>query len=171
MSALTSTAAGPLAVRPIADGDRMWVHDVVCDSWGADVVVSRGRVHHVLDLPGFVALSNSHHAGVVTYSIDDERLECEVVTLDAVERERGVGKVLLQAVAEVARQRNCWRLWLVTTNDNLHALRFYQRLGWDLVALHRGAVTDARAIKPQIPLLGDDDIEIRHELELELRID
>jgi len=30
------------------------------------------------------------------------------------------------------------RLWLAVTNDNTPALRFYQRRGWDVVALHAG---------------------------------
>jgi RimJ/RimL family protein N-acetyltransferase len=62
------------------------------------------------------------------------------------------------------------RVWLITTNDNTAALRFYQRLGFDLVALHRDAVDAARSIKPSIPLVGNDGIPIRHELELELRL-
>jgi hypothetical protein len=60
-------------------------------------------------------------------------------------------------------------LWLVTTNDNTHALRFYHRLGFRLAALHPGAVEAARRLKPEIPLLGLDEIPIRDELELEIR--
>ena len=64
---------------------------------------------------------------------------------------------------------NDWRrLWLITTNDNTSALRFYQRRGWDLVTVHRDAVDESRRLKPQIPQTGDDDIPIKHELELEL---
>ncbi len=75
---------------------------------------------------------------------------------------------MLAAVVSQARRLGCRRIWLVTTNDNVRALRFYQRHGWDLVAVHRDAVTVARRIKPSIPLVGEDGIPIRHELELEL---
>ncbi len=59
-------------------------------------------------------------------------------------------------------------VWLITTDANLHALRFYQRRGLVLAALHRNAVEAARRIKPEIPLIGNDGIPIRDELELEL---
>jgi hypothetical protein len=113
-------------------------------------------------LPGFVARVDGSPAGLVTYDVTGD--ECEVVTING----PSVGAVLLSTVVERARELGCRRLWLVTTNDNTRALRFYQRQGWDLVTVHRDAVTAARRIKPSIPLVGADAIPIRHELELEL---
>jgi ribosomal protein S18 acetylase RimI-like enzyme len=79
----------------------------------------------------------------------------------------GVGTALLQLV-EQAAQQGCGRLWLVTTNDNVDALRFYQRRGFRLAALRRGAVDDGRArLKPEIPTVGDYGIPLRDELELD----
>ena len=87
----------------------------------------------------------------------------EVLTLHAAERGRGVGTALIEAAAE-----RLGRLWLITTNDNVDALRFYQRRGFRLVALHRGAVDESRArLKPEIPETGDHGIPLRDELELE----
>ena len=61
------------------------------------------------------------------------------------------------------------RLWLITTNDNTDALRFYLRRGFVLVAVHRDAVTYARqSIKPELPLVGYHQIPLRDEIELEL---
>ena len=86
-------------------------------------------------------------------------------------RRAGVGSALLGAVEELARRCGCKRLWLVTTNDNTHALAFYQRRGFVLAALHRDAVTEARRVlKPTIPLVGEGDLPIRDELELEKRL-
>ncbi|WP_208896861.1 GNAT family N-acetyltransferase [Streptomyces incarnatus] len=73
-------------------------------------------------------------------------------------------------LVRAARGVGSGRLWLVTTNDNVRDLRFYQRYGFDLVAVHRDAVARSRALKPTIPRLGMDGIPIRHELELELRL-
>jgi hypothetical protein len=39
-----------------------------------------------------------------------------------------------------------------------------------LVALHPGAVDEARLLKPQIPAIGNYGIEIRDELEFELAL-
>ncbi|MGD8245715.1 MAG: hypothetical protein PVG25_02965 [Anaerolineae bacterium] len=63
------------------------------------------------------------------------------------------------------------RIWLITTNDNLAALRFYQRRGFSLVAVHPGAVDQARTLKPEIPAIGHSGIPIRDEIELELPLD
>lgn len=71
-----------------------------------------------------------------------------MVTVDALEPGRGVGSLLLEAVVRLARRDHWRRLWLITTNDNTPALRFYQRAGRDLVALHRDAVTAERRVKP-----------------------
>ena len=95
-------------------------------------------------------------------------VETEVVTVDALESGRGVGSLLLDATGTLARRVGWRRLWLVTTNDNTAALRFYQRAGWDLVGFHRNALAQSLVLKPSIPQMGLDSIPIRHELELEL---
>ncbi len=139
-----------------------WARGLLTNDFGASAVVSRGILRDACTLPGFVARVDGALAGLVTYHTTGD--ECEVVTING----SGVGAALLAAVSERARQLGCRRIWLVTTNDNTRALRFYQRHGWDLVAVHRDAVTAARKIKPSIPALGEDGIPLRHELELEL---
>lgn len=89
--------------------------------------------------------------------------------IETFERGHGTGTALLEAVAEEARAGAAKRLWLVTTNDNLDALRFYQRRGLRLVRLRPGAVTEPRRqLEPEIPLAGNHGIPIRDELELEM---
>jgi ribosomal protein S18 acetylase RimI-like enzyme len=153
-------------VRRLEPGDRPWAVEVLTRSWGSTQVVSRGRLHDASELPGLVAGFDDERIGLLTWSVEGD--ECEVVTLDSLVERRGIGRALLEAATEEAVALGCRRLWLITTNDNLPALRFYQRLGWDLVALHRGAVDEARRLKPEIPAVGLDGIALRHELELEL---
>ena len=74
----------------------------------------------------------------------------------------------IEAVKEVACKAGCRRLWLITTNDNLNALRFYQKRGFALVAVHRNALEISRKFKPEIPLIGADGIPLRDEIELEM---
>jgi ribosomal protein S18 acetylase RimI-like enzyme len=161
---VTSRAA--LWVRRLEPGDGPWAAELLTRSWGSTRVVSRGRLHDALGLPGIVAGFGDERVGLLTWSVDGD--ECEVVTIDSLVERRGVGRALLAAAADEAISLGCRRMWLVTTNDNLPAIRFYQRLGWDLVALHRGAVDEARQLKPEIPRQGLDGIALRHELELEL---
>ena len=113
------------------------------------------------------AFVNDDWTGLVTYVVGAEG--CEIISLDALKEGGGIGTALLQAVAREAERRGCDRLFLSTTNDNLHALGFYQRRGFELVGIRRGAVTEARKRKPRIPLIGDDDIPVRDEIELEIR--
>jgi ribosomal protein S18 acetylase RimI-like enzyme len=129
-------------------------------------VVSRGRLTEPLStLPGVVAELEGERVGYALVRIEGDELE--VVGFGATEEGLGVGTALLRAVDDEVRRAGCGRAWLVTTNDNVEALRFYQRRGWRLAALHREAVTEARRLKPEIPELGRHGIPIRDELELE----
>jgi RimJ/RimL family protein N-acetyltransferase len=78
---------------------------------------------------------------------------------------------LIDTAKQRARQAGCQRLWLITTNDNLTALRFYQKRGFTLAALHRNALKQSRKIKPEIPLVGNHGIPLRDEIELEMILD
>ena len=117
--------------------------------------------------PALVAWSNGDLVGAATYVIDGDH--CELVTLHADERFRGVGSALLAALHDIARDAGCARLVVTTTNDNLDALRFYQRRGFRLARLRPGAVDESRArLKPEIPDVGSHGIPLRDELELEM---
>ena len=159
-------AAAP-SIRAIRDDERALLWRLIGANWGSPVVTSRGLAHLAPDLPCLVAVDGERWLGVAVYRLDGE--ECELVLLEAFEHGHGVGTALLGATAEVARKSNSRRLWLVTTNDNLDALRFYQRRGMRLVRLGVDATTEARrTLKPEIPLVGEYGIPLRDELELEL---
>ena len=129
-------------------------------------VARLGELLDPLSHPALLAADGERIAGVLTYVVSDGA--CEVLTLHAVDRLRGVGSALLERVEEVGREAGCRRLWLITTNDNVDALRFYQRRGFRLSRLHAGAVTASRErLKPAIPARGEYDIPLRDELELE----
>jgi GNAT superfamily N-acetyltransferase len=153
-----------VVVEPLADGTRDWANATLDDLWGP-AVVARGRLRQLADLPGFVAELAGRPVGIATYAIEDGA--CELVTIDSLEEGRGVGSALLEAVCASARAAGCDRIWLITTNDNLRALRFYQRRGFVLRALHVGALEASRRLKPSISEIGLDGIPLRDELELE----
>jgi GNAT superfamily N-acetyltransferase len=157
-------ARHPVVVRPAGDLDRDWVRATLLERWGSPVVVSRGRAHRADGLPALVAVRRDERAGLATTRLDGDELE--LVTLDALVPGVGVGSALLYAVLAVARDAGCRRVWLTTSNDNLEALRFYQRRGLRIVAVHRGAIDRARELKATIPLVGRHGIEIHDEIEL-----
>ena len=159
----------PLEVRPLTKEDSKWVRQDIIQYWGDEVVVAHGKIYHLDTLPGLVATLKGNRAGLLTYSIKDQ--SCEIVTLDSSKPGIGVGTLLISAVTQAAREAGCKRLWLITTNDNLDALRFYQKRGFTLVAVHRNAVDDSRQVKPSIPVIGNDGIPIHDEIELEMLLE
>ena len=153
-----------LRVRALRDDERAWAAEVVSESWD-ETVVSGGREHRPTRLPALVAEADGERAGLATYRIEDG--DCELVTLDALTVGGGIGGALVEALADTARAAGCARLHLVTTNDNLPALRLYQRHGFVLAAVRLDGVAASRRRKPQIPATGHAGIPFRDELVLE----
>jgi ribosomal protein S18 acetylase RimI-like enzyme len=149
-------------VAEVRPGDRETVAPFL-ERHGSLRVARLGRLEHPPDHPSVVAVEDGRVVGVATYVPGGD--ECELLTLHADPPRRGVGTALVEAVIA---ETGCRRLWLVTTNDNLGALRFYQRRGFRLVSVAPGAVDEARArLKPEIPEVGDHGIPLRDELVLE----
>ena len=142
------------------------VTSFIHDQWGSNRVVSKGRVFDPSELEGFAAVADEKVVGLVTFRV--ERDECEVVTLNSLSEGTGTGSSLLNAVRDTAIKARCRRLWLITTNDNLSALRFYQKWGLRITAIYPNALERSRMLKPEIPLLGKEGIPIRDEIELEM---
>jgi ribosomal protein S18 acetylase RimI-like enzyme len=153
----------PLVLRSFAAEDLAWAEGLIGGDFAGRWQARLGKLVDALALPGVVAERAGERVGLATYEADGS--DVEVVYLEATERGSGVGTAL---VDEVERRTAAGRLWLVTTNDNLDAIRFYQRRGFVLTDLRRGAVDEARRIsKPSIPLVGDYGIPIRDEVVLE----
>jgi ribosomal protein S18 acetylase RimI-like enzyme len=153
-------------VRPLEAEDKPWVEKLLEEHWGSVQSVSCGKMYDASRLPGFIAMVKDERAGLATYRMESG--SCELVTLNSVKENRGVGTALLDAVKQAAIEAGCTRLWLITTNDNLEALGFYQKRGFSLVALRPGAIEYSRKLKPAIPETGFHGIPIRDELELEV---
>jgi GNAT superfamily N-acetyltransferase len=130
-----------------------------------------GQLLDPLEHPAFLAEADSGRlAGMLSYVPDPDWRQCEILTIHVADQWQGAGSALIEAIEQLAAQQGCTRLWLITTNDNVDALRFYQRRGFRLAALHRGAVDYSRThLKPEIPVVGDYEIPLRDEIELEKR--
>lgn len=155
-----------MMVRSLVATDQPWLATLVSAHFGSTRVVSRGVLTDAPQLPGLVAVADGTPVGVVLYRIVQH--DCEVVVLIATQLRRGIGRTLLQTVRQLAQQSGCTRLWLVTTNDNQGAQAFYQAEGMRQVTIHHGAITQARALKPEIPQVGENGISIEDEIEYEI---
>lgn len=138
------------------------------EHWGGEEMLTRGNLYRPEQLEGFVIEDGTEWIGLLTFFIKDR--ECEVTSLDSLREGQGIGSALIDKALEEARARNCKRLFLITTNDNLNALGFYQKRGFELVAIYRGAINESRKRKPTIPLIGFNNIPLRDEIELEMSL-
>jgi DNA-3-methyladenine glycosylase I len=177
-------------IRPLQREDREWVAHFLDKHWGSTQMVTRGRILYGHLLPGFVAervhppdkepdgmdddateenpIVTMEKIGLLTYNLEEK--ECEIVSLDSLAPNIGVGTALVSELIEAAKESGIKRLWLITTNDNLPALRFWQKRGFVLVKIHRNSIEQARRLKPQIPIVGLHGIPIRDEIELEMQL-
>jgi ribosomal protein S18 acetylase RimI-like enzyme len=153
-------------IRSIDKADRNWVTGLLVEQWGSTKMVTRGKIYDADQMPGFAAIQANKPVGLITYRIEGS--ECEIISMNSLLERIGIGSALIEAVKDVATMAHCKRLWLITTNDNTAALRFYQKRGFLLVAIYRNALEQSRKLKPEIPLVGIDGIPLRDEIELEL---
>ena len=158
----------PFHIRAITEGDKPWISRTLTARWGSPLIITRGFAHHANLLPGFIALYRGSPAGLLTYHVKAD--QCEIVTLDSLVTGIGIGKALLETAAQTALTLGCQRLWLITTNDNTSAIRYYQRQGFHFAAIYPNAIQKYRILKPGIPEVGIDEIPIRDEIEFEKRL-
>jgi uncharacterized protein YhfF/GNAT superfamily N-acetyltransferase len=156
-------------VRPAMPADRALV-DTFLAGHDTALVARRDEVVDARRHPALIAERQGSLAGVATWIHTTEGVE--VLTLHAGRQWQGAGSALIAAARTLARAAGSTRVWLITTNDNLDALRFYQRRGFRLVGVDAGAVDRSRsALKPGIPAEGLYGIRIRDELELEMTVE
>ncbi|MDM5227370.1 GNAT family N-acetyltransferase [Cytobacillus sp. NJ13] len=133
--------------------------------WGSPEMVTSSGIYDCSALDGFALVDEGEKIiGLITYLIKGN--ECEIISLDSLEEGKGIGTSLVQKVENLAIKKNCKIVKLITTNDNLLALKFYQKRGFILSKIILNAVEKARTVKPEIPLIGYDGIPIRDEIEL-----
>ena len=154
-----------IEVRPATLADLPYQRRSLTAAFHGTLVAVHDELIDAAALPAAIARDGGEPAGLLTYRVI--RADWEVVSIAADRPGSGAGSALIGWIREAAAAAGAARLWLMTTNDNVRALRFYQRRGFDLVAVHRDAVTRARALKPAIPEVLDG-IPVRHELELEV---
>lgn len=155
-----------IKIRKTNESDLEWIRNLFIKNWGSDFIVSRGKIQKPENLEGIIAEEDGEKVGLVT--IHTENGEMELVTIDSLKPGQGIGTLLIGEVIKIAREKNIKRLWLITTNDNMNALKFYQKNNFHLVKIYPNALEESRKIKPEIPKIGEDGIPLRDEIELEI---
>ena len=136
--------------------------------WHTTTMIIRGKEIDMTKTEGFYFRNGENIIGLITYIVYDNILE--ITSLDSVYENRGIGSKLVQTVIQEAKERKFQKIVLITTNDNINAIKFYQKRGFDMVRLFHNALDVSRKLKPEIPLIGDNSIPLRHEIEFEFLI-
>lgn len=147
-----------------ADEDEAWATRLLERLLAGRLQVRRGELIDVLAGEALVAERDGAPVGLAAFARGDDVWDLEA--LAAEDSGSGVGTTLVEALAAAAGAAGGHTLRVLTTNDNLAALRFYQRRGFRLDLIRPGAVDVARSMKPSIPEIGSDGIPLRDEIEL-----
>ena len=155
-----------MELRKKTHNDNVAVSEII-RGWGSDIIVSRGKTYKAGDLDGFLACDNGRITGLGLYVLNDD---CEIVLLETFIQKAGIGTQILRKIKEIAQDSMCKRIWLVTTNENINAIQFYQKRGFHISNIYLNAMEEARRIKPEIPKIAENGIEIRDEIEFEMNL-
>ena len=150
----------------ITNNNRSLINSFITEQWFSTKMIIRGKVIDMTAVEGIFALENERIIGLITYIAYDDTLE--ITSLDSLCENQGLGTALLLKAIEIAKKNKCRKIVLITTNDNIKAIRFYQKRGFDMACLYRNAMDISRQLKPEIPLIGEDDIPLKHEIEFEM---
>ena len=151
--------------RYVAD-DESWAAPLLDEQFGGRFQARAGELLDALGLDGLTAWRDGEPVGLLMFRTGDRWIELFLIL--AAPPGAGTGTALLDALVGEVRSRGATRIRLTTTNDNTRAQRFYEHHGFVLVDVRRGAVDEARRLKPTIPTVAADGTPITDELDYEL---
>ncbi len=157
-----------ISIREKTPEDSEWLKELIEKEWGGNPLLIRTLSYYPHTMPALIAIDDKERVGVLSYEIRGDI--CEVIVLQVFNKFTGIGTLLLDALKTQAKAAGCKQLYLMTTNDNVDALRFYQKRGFVISHIHIDSAKKSRALKPSIPLTGDYGIPIRDEIDLTLDI-
>ena len=156
-------------IERITEKNRNLVNYFLIDNWFSTDISIRGEIIDGTKLDGFLVQEENTIIGLVTYTFFGDI--CEIVSLDSKKENIGIGSALLKEIEEIAKNNNCKKMRLITTNDNMRALQFYQKRGYCLTKLYQNAMDEVRKVKTDVPLIGENGIPLRDEIELEKQLE
>ena len=168
MENISNNIVKSITIKSVSKDNRKDINEFLVANWYSTDMAVRGKIFDMAVLDGFAAYDKNKIIGLVTYL--KEKDEYEIMSLDSLVENKGIGTALVNKVIEKAKEDKSKKVKLITTNDNMNAIKFYQKRGFDLVRLYRNAVEASRKFKPSIPLNGDFNIPIKNELEFDMEL-
>jgi len=161
-----------VTIEPISETTRELASAYIIKKWLTAQMLIRDEIIDCTAIDGFIVLDESREnvVGLITYIYRDTA--CEIVTLNSERPRTGIGTALIEKVKQTAIAFGCKTLRLLTSNDNLNAIGFYQKRGFELVGLRLGAIDwERESLNPQIPVIGHNGIPIHHEIDFSLNLE
>jgi ribosomal protein S18 acetylase RimI-like enzyme len=148
--------------------DAALITEWATNNWGGEPLVIRGQKYYPSQLEGILAFQGKEIVAYLIFEIQDR--VCEIVVFEVFKKLQGIGTLTLDELKKIVGSKGCNKMHLMTTNDNLDALRFYQRRGFHICGIHVDSVKISRALKPTIGEFGDHGIPVRDEIDLEISL-
>jgi GNAT superfamily N-acetyltransferase len=158
-----------ITIRLTTANDANKIMELMNKHWGGEPLVIRAKNYYPSKLEGILAIQENEIIGFLFF--DYQANSCEIVVFEVFRKLQGIGTKILNKLKAIATKKNCNRVYLMTSNDNLDALRFYQRQGFYICAIHIDSVKNSRKMKPGIPMIGEYGIPLRDEIDLELLLE
>ena len=158
------TDVTPLELRQATLSDRDTIEALCLYFWGETVVDCFDQQYDVLACPAILACESGRPVGLASYAIEAELDAVVLVVLNVLPevQGQGLGRALIDATCERARESNSRRILVVTSNDDLPALGLYQRCGFHIRHVVPGRI--AKHHGGDVP--GFAGIPVRDEIQL-----
>ena len=156
----------PLTIRPATPGDMPRILKLAEFFWHKTDIDCFGHNYNIADLPAFVACDEEHIVGVASYAPEDQALHLVMLHILPTWQGRGAASALINALKGQANDQQVSHIILATSNDNLPALGFYQRLGFTITKILPGSISEEHPdLEP-----GFSGIPIRDEIQMEMKL-
>lgn len=156
----------PLTIRPATPADRSRIGELAHYFWGEVEIECFGHTYQVDALPAYLACDVDEIVGLASYAREGDAVNLVMLNVLLRWQGRGVGRELVMAVAGQARTEGLKRVIAATSNDDLLALGFYQRLGFTITEVLVGRLVEHHG-KVELGFAG---IPVRDEIHLELQL-
>lgn len=161
--------AEPLQIRLSTPEEEATILEFWLHFWDDPEMDCFGKTYRAVDLPALLAVEGDRVVGLLSYAVERRWKAINIVALQVLPAEQGRGgaAALVRTLEVEARRMGIDRLIVATSNDNLLALYFYQRLGFQISTIKVGQLAPE---DPEEEFVGVGRIAVRDEVRLEKRV-
>ena len=149
-------------VKVTTDGERSKIRELVQRFWGEEEQLAFDREFMVAELPSHIAIAGNSIAGFVSFEESGNTIIIVALGILPKYQSSGIGSGLIGKVEADAKKMKKGKLLVSTSNDDLPALAFYQKLGFQVFEVK----PDALAEKHGKIVKGIGGLPVRDELRL-----